>query len=98
MPASSRAKMPASSRTKPGPFRRLLRLAWRCFLLFCAIVFVTVLVALGRAGVECRPFAKNPQIQPSVRAGNPTAGLKDYARNEDQTYLTLPEWYIVYSS
>ncbi|MCH1912622.1 FAD-binding oxidoreductase [Leptospira noguchii] len=24
--------------------------------------------------------------------------LKDYTRNEDQTFLTLPEWYIVFSS
>ncbi len=24
--------------------------------------------------------------------------LKDYSRNEDQTFLTLPEWYIVFSS
>ncbi len=28
----------------------------------------------------------------------PTAGLEGYARAEDQTYLTYPEWYIVYST
>jgi hypothetical protein len=89
-----------ASSSKPSLLRRLLRLVWRCFLLLCAIIFVTVLVALGRAGVECRVFSKTPQIQPSVRPGGAaaTAELKDYARNEDQTYLTLPEWYIVYSS
>jgi hypothetical protein len=90
--------MPASS-NQPGIFRRLLRLVWRVFLLLFAAIFVTILVALGRAGVECRVFSNTPPSQPSTRAGGETtAGLKGYARPEDQTYLTLPEWYIVYSS
>jgi hypothetical protein len=90
--------MPASS-SKPSLLRRALRLVWRVFLLLFAVIFVTILVALGRAGVECRAFGKTPPSQPSARAGGDvTAELKGYARPEDQTYLTLPEWYIVYSS
>src|SRR5262245_43242964 len=91
--------MPASSSSQPGIFRRLLRLVWRVFLLLCAAIFVAILVALGRAGVECRAFSNMPPSRPSTHVGGDlTAGLKGYARPEDQTYLTLPEWYIVYSS
>jgi hypothetical protein len=95
--------MPASS-DKPHWFRRLLRLARRCILVLCLIVFIPVIIALGRAGVECRAFSSEPQGQtneaapPSVERRRVTAGLSDYARKEDQTYLTLPEWYIVYSA
>src|SRR5262245_10552894 len=90
--------MPDSS-NKPSLFRRLLRLVRRVFLLLIAAIFVTILVALGRVGIECRVFNSNPPSQPSTRTDSDiTASLKGYTRLEDQTYLTLPEWYIVYSS
>ena len=78
--------MPASSSSQPGIFRRLLRLIWRVLLLFCAAIFVAILAALGRAGVECRAFSNTPPSQPTSRTGGDiTAGLKGYARPEDQT-------------
>jgi len=54
-------------------------------------------------GLECRVFAggtvgaENP-AHTSAESRKITQGLSGYARSEDQTYLTLPEWYIVYSS
>lgn len=79
---------------------RLGRLVKTLLLVFGCIAVVPVAVALVRAGVECRAFGGSPAAQPAgPPASQPvTAGLKGYARPEDQTYLTLPEWYIVYSS
>jgi hypothetical protein len=82
--------------------KRLLRLAKIAALIMCCVTLIPVVVALGRAAVECRAFGGGPRAQPSQaeNAGTRaiTAGLKGYARPEDQTYLTLPEWYIVYSA
>jgi hypothetical protein len=86
--------------------KRIARLSKIPLLLFCCIVFIPVIIALGRVGVECRPFSSGPSDQASGtapaavvdRGEQITAGLDGYVRSEDQTYLTLPEWYIVYSS
>lgn len=87
---------------KPNPrpwlkrFGRLIRFA----LLACVcIALIPSVVALGRAAVECRAFG-GPPAQPAAPAApsSVAAGASGYARPEDQTYLTLPEWYIVYSS
>ena len=44
----------------------------------------------------------DPPPKPATAAGRSAEwklrSLKNYARSEDQTYLTLPEWYIVYSA
>jgi hypothetical protein len=59
------------------------------------------LVNLPRAWIACRvwdapqetePASDDPTIHEAVR------DLPDYYRPEDKTYLTLPEWYIVYST
>ena len=79
--------------------KRLGRIATIGLLVFCCIV----LIPLVGVGVECRPFAS---VNPVQRAGAENSaeikkikeGLSGYARSEDQTYLTLPEWYIVYSA
>ena len=63
-------------------------------LLLCVIVAPLVGVV-----VECRVFAGDPPaVRQSGRSAPETEGLDNYARLEDQTYLTLPEWYIVYSA
>ena len=66
-------------------------------LLFLAVIFVPL---IGVA-IECRPFSSPtlPQAAPEpADIQKLKASLTNYARLEDQTYLTLPEWYIVYSA
>ncbi len=46
-------------------------------------------------GLSCYPFGTLTAQPASVIAPNITA---NYARSEDQTYLTYPEWYIVYNA
>jgi hypothetical protein len=48
-------------------------------------------------GIGCyRPFAH--QAEPTPEALRATAGVPNYAREGSATFLTLPEWYIVYST
>jgi len=65
--------------------------------LVAALLLLVVVPVLAFVGAEC--------FSPGVQASPPTpeiqqaaAGLKDYFRDEAATYLTLPEWYIVYST
>lgn len=70
------------------------------------ILLAIVLIPLVGVALECRVFSgggvseqtgdENPGA--SAESQNITGALSDYARREDQTYLTLPEWYIVYSA
>lgn len=84
--------------------RSVLRVARKLTLVLGCVVFVPVLFALVGVGVECG-IGRAPSQSTGV-AGGPapaertraTEGLAGYARGEDQTYLTLPEWYIVYSA
>jgi len=73
--------------------------------LLLAGVFVPIVVALVGVGVQCRPWGSPPAPDtPPAAADVPVgiqsikAGITDYNREEDRTYLTLPEWYIVYSA
>lgn len=86
--------------------RRVWRAVRIAALLLFTIVFVPVVFALIGVGVECRviggrvtqpdtptsPADVPPQIQ-QLRQDQ-----INYIRGEDRTYLTLPEWYIVYSA
>ncbi|HMN27458.1 MAG TPA: hypothetical protein PKE45_04815 [Caldilineaceae bacterium] len=75
---------------------RLLRLG-QLLLVLLLILVVALLIPVVAIGVMCDPFAE-------VRAAAPTplavaeAWPQAATRPEDQTYLTLPEWYIVYSA
>ena len=64
------------------------------------ILLIILLIPLVRAGIECRYFSRDtpPPEAVSVERQAVTAGLSNYRRSEEQTYLTLPEWYIVYSA
>ncbi|HSL30813.1 MAG TPA: hypothetical protein VK900_16545, partial [Anaerolineales bacterium] len=73
------------------------------FLLLALLVIALgpSLINLPRAWVACRvwdapgprePFTEDTAIRQIIR------GIPDYYRPEDKTYLTLPEWYIVYST
>lgn len=79
-------------RRRLGRVARLLKIP---AIIFCCVIVLAVGVALGRAAVECRPFSSGPA--PATHETSSTE-LAEYARSEDQTYLTLPEWYIVYSA
>src|SRR5829696_8112744 len=81
---------------KGSPRRR----AWRALrrlglvvLIFLAVLLVPALIGAGRAAVACRMFGGGPDASAAESTAAPA-----YARLEDQTYLTLPEWYIVYSA
>ncbi len=57
------------------------------------MLLVPSLIGAGRAAIACKMFGGGPEASEAPSTGAPT-----YARREDQTYLTLPEWYIVYSA
>lgn len=77
-----------SNRRRRGLFRILLRL----------FVLWLIVVAIGSTlfiGVNC--YGSSPRSgSPSIPAA--AVGLPGYARAESFTYLTLPEWFIVYSA
>jgi len=61
-------------------------------LVVLVVLLVPSLIGWGRAAVQCRMFGGG-----SV-AGREAAAPGSNLRPEEQTYLTLPEWYIVYSA
>jgi hypothetical protein len=71
---------------------RLLRIARRVLGALLAIAFVLLLPAVW-IGWHCGAFGGG-----DVGSEEAVGDSGQYARPEDQTYLTLPEWYIVYSA
>jgi len=71
-------------------------------------IWAVVLIALGpslvnlpRAWIACRVWEKPTATEPTSNDAairKVTDSIPDYLRQEDKTYLTLPEWYIVYST
>jgi hypothetical protein len=80
-------------RPRSSRFRRL-----RLVVVPIAIVIaLTITLPAAFIGVSCyRPFAH--QAPPAAEALRATAGVPNYAREGSATFLTLPEWYIVYST
>jgi hypothetical protein len=73
--------------------RRLLRL----FLVCLGLLLVVLAVEIA-AGWHCDLQAQIPASVPQPPARKAAvAGIKDYARPEDDAYLGFPEWYIVWS-
>ena len=59
------------------------------------------LVNLPRVWVTCRVWEKVPETESTLddeAMRNAIQKIPDYYRPESKTYLTLPEWYIVYST
>lgn len=59
------------------------------------------LVNLPRVWVTCRVWETVPATEPTLDDESLRAAIQkipDYYRPESKTYLTLPEWYIVYST
>ncbi len=71
------------------------------FIALLILAFGPSLVGMTRATLACQLW-KNPQDTEARTSDKKILGITDaiegYARLEDQTYLTLPEWYIVYST
>src|SRR5438094_9743662 len=82
--------------TAPPRFHRLRRL--RLVFIFLAVVIaLTVTAPTVFIAVSCyRPFVRHEGLRgETLRA---TAGVPNYVREGSATFLTLPEWYIVYST
>ncbi len=95
-PQPSPAAKKRNVRKRPGCISVVIRLALAVFVL-------ALIVPLLRAGIECRLRGGGvaPEMPPepapaAIQAVK--AALPGYARPEEQTFLTYPEWYIVYSA
>lgn len=77
--------------------RRRLRLLGR-FFLSCLALLLLLIVVEAIAGWHCdlQGMIPAPIPQPQDRKAA-VSEIKDYARDEDDAYLSLPEWYIVWS-
>ncbi|MGH9384386.1 MAG: hypothetical protein ACRD2N_08895 [Vicinamibacterales bacterium] len=70
-------------------------LSWRRWLrVTCALLAVLVAAPAAFVGVNC--YGNGPQ--PQTSRPDVVRGIDNYSRAESFTYLTLPEWLIVYSS
>lgn len=85
--------------------QKLLKLLWLLFRIGAVLMALALIFPLIIAAKECRYFGGGPASYPAqssvVRPATVSAAIDAqarYARLEDQTYLTLPEWYIVYSA
>src|SRR5687768_18048188 len=63
-------------------------------LLFVGWVGIVCVWSAGFVGIKC--YSSVPATRPP--AVPPPEGIAGYARAESFTYLTLPEWFIVYSA
>jgi hypothetical protein len=93
-PSSDRT--PASARSFPFPKSIRTLLKWTAAIA-AGVAFFIVFMPILFIGANCfsihgRMTGQSPDIQ------NVIADVKGYARDESSTYLTLPEWYIVYST
>ena len=71
-------------------------------------IWALVIIALGpsvvnlpRVWIACQVWDTPESTEPTpadAATRKVTDAIPDYAREEDKTYLTLPEWYIVYST
>jgi hypothetical protein len=79
------------------PGKRNLKRLGRILLLLVILLLGVLLLPLVGVAMSCRPWievAPDPVVVPAEIAEAFAGGT----RPEDQTYLTLPEWYIVYSA
>lgn len=73
--------------------KRLIRVALIAFGLLVLLLLVEVI-----AGWRCPQRTEIPApVRQSKESQAAVAGIKDYIRPEDDAYLSVPEWYIVWS-
>ena len=74
-----------------------VRFIRRVLILIAVLVVLTVTVPAVFIGVTCyRPLVG--AAEPPAEARRASLGVPNYAREGSATFLTLPEWYIVYST
>ena len=76
------------------------RRRWRVLRVLLVIIGAVLVLPLLFIGMVCGPFAP-VTAAPPARAAAVTAAwipVAEHLRPEDQTYLTFPEWYIVFSA
>src|SRR5689334_22493617 len=85
---------------RPPMRHKLARLARPLVVVGRALgILILLLIVLPSVVIGLNCVGSGGSTAPAVAdATAPTAGLPDYTRVEDQTYLTYPEWYIVYSA
>jgi len=78
---------------------------WNALKIFIWVILIIALgptvVNLPRAWIACRVWEKVPETESTSDDAATRAAIQkipDYYRPESKTYLTLPEWYIVYST
>jgi hypothetical protein len=84
-----------------GRVRPLLRRLLRTLFVLSALLVLVLVIPLIWIAAVCDPFGPVTPTAPSVidpLQAQVTAGISEYARPEEQSYLTLPEWYIVFSA
>jgi len=85
----------------PLRIRRRRRRVWTLVGLAAVLAGVLVLLAIAVParfiGSHCFSVRSQP-VERSAELRRVAADVKGYFRNESATYLTLPEWYIVYSA
>jgi len=85
----------------PLRIRRRRRRVWTLVGLAAVLAGVLVLLAIAVParfiGSHCFSVRSQP-VERSADLRRVAADVKGYFRNESATYLTLPEWYIVYSA
>jgi hypothetical protein len=86
------------NRTRPRGRKRTIGILLFAFLL---VALGPSLVNLPRVWVACQIWDNPPAGEPASQDAvirEAVADIPDYYRPESKTYLTLPEWYIVYST
>jgi hypothetical protein len=84
--------------TRPAPRRRrLVRLFKRLFKAAALAVAIAAVWSALFIGIRCYSSGSRPQVLPP-EVERASAGLNGYTREEASTFLTLPEWYIVYNA
>lgn len=93
MSARVKARTPAPPRRRG----RLFRIVKRLFKAAALAVFLAVVFSAGFIGLKCYSRRTIAQVTPAdvQRASD---GIRGYPREEASTFLTLPEWYIVYNT
>jgi hypothetical protein len=89
---------PSSTPTPAARRPRKRRFLWRALGLLVGAILIVPLFFIG---LRCGPFSAvmaqpQPDRDPAFAAAWTT--VSDHIRAEDQTYLTFPEWYIVFSA
>lgn len=81
--------------------RSRVRGTWIFVSAFLLIALGPSIVNLPRVWIACRVWNTPEKAEPTpadAATRQVTDAIPDYQREEDKTYLTLPEWYIVYST